>query len=289
MGLFCYNTNTKIPSAPNGRCADMISQNQMNEWSKRRRRNIFILALFCLIVVISLPLYYFLQVVPTCSDAKQNGDETGVDCGGSCTTLCQSQSLPLIAKGDPRLLQIASSTYEAVAYIQNPNTNGQIAKAVYTFTFYEASSTLPVKTITGSAFVPKNTDFAVFVGPFDSGDKALARVTFAWDPATLDWQKNTDNVPVINISGKEVINASSTPRINAGVSSQLATPINNLYLVALVFDASGTIMAASKTYIETLDPGTTEPAVFSWPNPFIFTSALVRILPVVLPDASYIQ
>ncbi|MDB5194613.1 MAG: hypothetical protein JWN50_627 [Parcubacteria group bacterium] len=261
----------------------------MNNWSRRRKRNILLIALFFLVVVIGLPLYFFFQVTPTCFDTKQNGDETGVDCGGSCTLLCGSQSLPLIMKGDPRLLKVSTSTYEAVAYVQNPNATGVIMKAGYTFTLYEASSSVPVKTITGYTYVPKNTDFAIFEGPFDMGDKAPSRVTFAWNNASLVWTKNTDANPVINVADNGVANASTTPRVDARVTTTSLSELSNIYFVSLVFNDTGTIMAASKTYLDTLAPGEVSPIVFFWPSPFTALPASVRIIPVVLPDPSYIK
>lgn len=39
-------------------------------------------------------------VAPTCNDGIQNGDETGVDCGGSCPTVCLTQiNLPVTFEG----------------------------------------------------------------------------------------------------------------------------------------------------------------------------------------------
>jgi hypothetical protein len=35
----------------------------------------------------------FFVEIPTCSDVKQNGSETGIDCGGSCTQVCRVQAV----------------------------------------------------------------------------------------------------------------------------------------------------------------------------------------------------
>ncbi len=247
------------------------------------------MALLVLVIVIALPLYYFFQVQPTCFDTKQDGDETGVDCGGSCTTLCSSQSLPLIAKGDPRVLRVSTSTYEVVAYVQNPNAIGVVVHASYTFKLYEASSTIPVKTINASVYVPKNATFAVFEGPFDLGDKRPTRATFEWDLSSLDWTSDPDPTPDIFITNDGVKFSSTTPRIDAVVKNRSLQSVSNLYLVALVFDNTGTIAAASKTYIDDLASNMSVPVSLTWPGSFSFTPASVVIIPIVLPDASYIH
>jgi hypothetical protein len=261
----------------------------MNEWSRSRRRNALLIALAFLVVVIALPLYYFFNITPTCFDTKQNGDETGVDCGGSCTLICGSQALPLIMKGDARVLEIATSTYEVVAHVQNPNPSSKIMKARYTFTLYEASSSIPVKTVAGYVYVPKNTDFAVFEGPFNLADKMPSRVTFYWDNASLVWIKDAAARPNIEIAEASITNASTSPRVDASVMSSSLEPLQNIYLTALIFDNTGTIMAASKTYIDALNPRETVPVTFTWPRGFKQAPASVTVLPVLLPDSSYIK
>src|SRR3989338_2125266 len=115
----------------------------MNQWSRRRKRIILALIFFILIVLIGLPIFFLFYRAPTCFDGKQNGDEIGVDCGGSCRLLCTAQSLPLILKGDPRVLEVAENTFEIVALIENPNANGEIYRARYIFKLYDALSSIP--------------------------------------------------------------------------------------------------------------------------------------------------
>lgn len=260
----------------------------MNEWSRSRRRNALIIVLAVLIVLVAVPLYFFLQVKPTCFDGKQNGDETGVDCGGSCTTLCTSESLPLVLKGDPQVLAVSTSTYEVVAYVQNPNPTGVVLHAPYTLNLYEASSAVPVQTITQSTYVPKGATFALFEGPFDLAGRRPTRATLSWDQ-NLTWVKDLSPAPNIDVSTDGVTSASSSPRLDASVKNDSLGPYTNIELVALVFDDTGTIAAASKTYVDSLDAGQSAPVTFTWPTAFSFLPASVTIIPVVLPDASYVR
>lgn len=260
----------------------------MNEWSIRRKRTALIIALTTLIVIIGLPLYFFLYTVPSCTDNKMNGDELGVDCGGSCTTLCTSESLPMITKGDARVLEVATSTYEVVAHIQNPNVNGEVQRAEYSFTLYGASSTVPLKTIHGSAYVPKNTTFVLFEGPFTLEVKPV-RATFAWKPDTLAWTRNAKDLPQIDTVTEGIENASTSPRLSVTVKNNAVAPIQHIQLTTLIFDETGTIAAASRTYVDSLSPGAVVPAVFTWPRSFTFTPASITVIPIALPDRTYIR
>ena len=105
----------------------------MNQWSRKRKRIILLIILFVLVVLVGVPLFFLFYRVPTCNDLKKDGNETGVDCGGSCQLLCTAESLPLILRGDPRVLKVADGVFEVVALVQNPNANGEIRRAGYIF------------------------------------------------------------------------------------------------------------------------------------------------------------
>ncbi|MBU6431623.1 hypothetical protein KGQ29_04640, partial [Patescibacteria group bacterium] len=65
----------------------------MSSWSQKRKSIYFLIFAAFLFSFIILPAYFIFYKAPTCFDGKQNGDEKGVDCGGSCVNLCRSQYL----------------------------------------------------------------------------------------------------------------------------------------------------------------------------------------------------
>ena len=89
----------------------------MNQWSRTRKRIVLVIVLFALSVLIGVPVFFLFYEKPTCFDKERNGDEAGVDCGGSCQLLCAAESLPLLLKGDPRIISVAPELFEVVASI----------------------------------------------------------------------------------------------------------------------------------------------------------------------------
>ncbi len=83
----------------------------MNDWSRMRKRLVLIILIVAIVVLIGVPLYFLFYKAPTCSDGLMNGDETGVDCGGSCQRLCTAESLPIVINGDPRVLTVAPNVF----------------------------------------------------------------------------------------------------------------------------------------------------------------------------------
>ncbi len=261
----------------------------MNQWSINRKRFILFLIILILVVLIGAPIFFFFYKAPTCFDKKQNGDEVGVDCGGSCSLICTTQTLPLIMKGDPRVLRVATSTYEVISYIENPNVSAEILLAPYTFNIYGANSAVPLKTISGQTFVPKGSSFVVFEGPFNLLGDIPVRTTFSLDNNSLVWQKNLNNLPDLKIKDSTLSNTDSEPRLEAGLTSSSLVSVLNIELVALVFDDKGNTVGASKTFIDSLRVGESAPLVFVWPEPFVGKPATFEIIPRILPNKSYIK
>lgn len=262
----------------------------MNSWSRNRKRIILLIVIFAVIVLVGVPFFFLFYQAPTCSDAVMNGDETGVDCGGSCQRLCSAESLPLLLKGDPQVLTIASSTYEVVALFDNPNQSAEIYKAEYSLKLYGAESAIPVKTIEGSTFIPKGTSFAIFEGPFTlEAGLVPERATLEWNKASLVWRKNAEVEPTLEVVGQTLTKEDTVPRLEATVENQSLSSVSNIDLIALISDADGNIFAASKTYIDTLAPGAEAPIVFSWPRPFMEKAVGIQIIKRVFPDRSFIR
>lgn len=262
----------------------------MNQWSRTRKRIILGIVLFVVFVLIGVPLYLLMYRAPTCFDGERNGDETGVDCGGSCQLLCTAESLPLLSKGDPRVLTVADGVYEVVALVENPNADAEISRARYTLKLYDATSAIPVKIIEGETFVPKAATFAIFEGPFNLETGVVpARATLEWELNSLVWQKSDVQAPELLIKDRIVSRTDSSPRVSAVVENFSLKSVSNIDLIALVYDEEGNIFAASKTFIETLGGGAEALVVFTWPRPFTKNAAQVDIIARVFPDRSFLK
>ncbi len=262
----------------------------MNEWSIRRKRIVLILVFLALIILVGLPLLFLLYQSPTCFDGKQNGDETGLDCGGSCQLLCTAESLPLILKGDPRIIKTSENNYEIVVLVENPNPFGEIYRARYTIRLYDSSSSVPIRVLDGSTHVPKGITFSIFEGPITLEPGVVpTKATFEWNSEDLVWQKNDLKSPELVINNLKFSREDTTPRLDAVIKNVSLENVSNIDLAALVSNDAGNIFAASKTFVDSLPPGASVPIVFIWPAPFgdrvVNTDIIIRIL----PDRSFVR
>ena len=261
----------------------------MNSWSIRRKRIIFAIILLVTLIFIGIPVFFIFYKVPTCFDGIKNGDELEVDCGGSCQKLCIAESLPIIIKGDTRIINVATSTYVALAYLENPNANAGIYRAFYDINIFTADNPSPIKKIEGSTFVPAGEEFAIYEGPFiiEENTKPV-RASLSWKEP-LSWEKNISKKPAIEIRSRTLSREETSPRLQVLVENTSLETISNIDLIVLVFDEYGNIFNASKTFIDQILGNSNASAIFSWLMPFEKIPARYEILIRSFPDRSFIR
>jgi len=237
----------------------------MAQWSAQRR---FVYGggfILILAFILTTVVYGLIYKTPTCSDGKHNGDETGVDCGGSCTLLCTNDALAPIVHWS-KIFNVSGNVYTAVAYVENQNINSKNAKATYEFKIYDANNKLLVKKV-GQTAIPKNKKFAIFEVGIILKDAKPKSADFAFTSFS-DWEKDNTREPDISITNSTLIASTTSPRIEGSVSNKSATTIPSLELSVFVLDSKENAVAASRTFIETLRGHSTQDFVFTWPKPF---------------------
>ncbi len=248
----------------------------MNSWATRRRV-IYLGAIVLILSAISFAVFWkFWYAAPTCFDKLQNGDETGVDCGGSCTLVCSDSIAKAIIRWDPRLFEIFPGTWSAIVYVENPNTNADATFVPYSFTIYDSNNNILIKR-DGATILPKNKTVGIFEGSIKiEGGNKPKRAVFELGNNII-WRKNEDTEEKISITHSSVLRLQSAPRVEANVKNNSAEEIKNIELVAAIFDNSDNVIAASRTFIETLKKNEDADVFFTWPNPFDEVPARIEI------------
>lgn len=244
-----------------------IVENETNSWATRRK-NVYLAVVVLVLTSISFLIFWkFWYTTPTCFDGIKNGDESGTDCGGSCSLVCKSEVLNPILRWDPRLFEIVPGVWSALIYIENPNIDAEAVYVPYTFTIYdEHNDVLIVRQ--GSTVLPKNKTVGVFEGSivvpegkrprraiFDIGDKII-------------WNKSEVPEGKIEITHTPILRLQSAPRVEANVKNNGTRDLEKIELVIAIFDGQDNAVAASKTFLEKLKKGESANIFFTWPRPF---------------------
>ncbi|NVN97408.1 hypothetical protein HXX01_04255 [Candidatus Nomurabacteria bacterium] len=234
-------------------------------WAAQRRLQYIggLFLVFCIILFIFL--YPIIFRKPTCFDGKQNGDETGVDCGGSCQLMCKEKiSDPVILWS--RAFPVVGNTYNLVAYIENQNKNSGVVEASYEFRVYDVKNLL-IGRRQGTTFIPPNKQFAIFEPRIDFAQREVKSVSFEFT-GPLTWVRKEPTLNNLSIFADKVTMGDdmNNPSLTAVIKNESIYEIPSFDVIAILYDENHNAINASKTVKESLPSNDSMPVFFTWPN-----------------------
>ncbi len=248
-------------------------------WSVRRQLFILLIVFAVAGGILFLLLRPYFTVVPICTDGKKNGDETGIDCGGSCRLVCMNESKEVIVKW-ARTFQVSQGLYSAVAYIENQNIDSAVYQVPYEFRIYDENRQF-IASRTGTTYIGPNNASAIFEGQIKAEGRIPRYTTFTFtdtprfvkaDPRALG-TKILARDPVI-------IDRETKPKLSGTISNASSLfGVDAIDVIALVYGTDGNVIAVSKTYVESLAQNGTANVYFTWPSPFTAEPGRIEIIP----------
>jgi len=234
------------------------------------------------LVIVGGVLFASLYRAPSCSDKKQNQNETGIDCGGSCAYLCTAQvTAPVVLFALP--LPTRTGRTDFVALIENKNVDAAAKKVPYKISLYTAAQSL-IREIQGTIDLPPHTSVPLYVPNIDSAGQ-VARVFLEVAPASPRWftmTQATDTRVMPSVTNKPLAGADSpTPRVEAVLTNSSVSPMSNVRAIVLVHGTSGNVIAASETVLPTIPAHGQATAIFTWNEAFSGTPLSIEVLPII--------
>lgn len=246
----------------------------------RKRKTIYvsgILAVFFVVVVLPAIIYFY--KAPTCSDGKMNQNELGVDCGGSCTLLCNSQYVPLNVLWS-RFSKIDDGLYNVLAYVENPNINAGASNLDYVFKLYDKQGLL-LKERRGRTFAPANKVMAIFETEIATGNLIPDRVEFSFATQAV-WLKQDSVESALSVSQTIMSRVDTAPRLTFTLQNKTIKDIKQIEAIGIVYNADGNTVAFSKTIVDNLLGREIREVNLNWPKPFTEDFARTEIVLKVL-------
>ena len=246
----------------------------MISWSTRRQFLYITVAAVILFLSVALPTYFVVYKAPSCSDGVQNHGEQGIDCGGPCALICKSSALDIIVHWQ-RAFRVKDGVYNALAYVENPNIDSGIGKISYRFKLYDSENIL-IYERDGQTFIPPNKIFGIFESNILTGSRIPARTLFEFLGEPI-WQKNYAVSPALSMGNKLLSEQDGLPRLTATLENHEGATVDNIEVVAIVYDSEDNAIASSRTIVDSLERGGTSDIVFTWPEPFVNTAVRTEL------------
>ncbi|TSC83650.1 MAG: Uncharacterized protein G01um101417_461 [Parcubacteria group bacterium Gr01-1014_17] len=245
----------------------------MLSWARKRQLAYGgIVALF-FVLVIGAPFFARTIRGPSCIDGRQNGSETGADCGGACALLCPNTA------AEPRTIwqrvfPEGGGIASAVLYAENPNKNAGAFDAPYQVKVYDSAGILVAeKRVT--ALIPSNGTFAVFAPNLFVGERVPVRASFE-RTALISWHRNVLPLDAVRVERLQ-FSLIPQPRVQAEIATTLKNPVNAT-AIAILYDEDGNAVGASQTIAEQVRAGANTPISFVWRAPFARTPVRAEVL-----------
>lgn len=246
-----------------------------------KRQFIYVIILLIVISVFGwLIIYPYFKQAPSCKDLKQNGDELGVDCGGSCALACNFQ-VDEVSVIWARSFKVVAGRYNAVAYLENHNKNTGTSKISYRFRFADKDN-LYIGKREGSTFIPPGGRFAIFEPAVDVGNSIPVYTTFEFTQMP-NWVMVPEEkisqlkVSVFNIA---LSNEEASPVLSATLRNDSFFTIPEMNIITILYDANHNAVSASRTYLEDFRGEETKDIAFTWPEPFSGKVVDEEIIPI---------
>lgn len=216
-------------------------------------------------VTLSAVLVYFIYFTtpPSCFDGLQNGDETGVDCGGSCVRICAAEVMqPAVVWADS--FRVTEGQYNAVAYIENRNQEAATKELKYTLILRDDESIIAERS--GTTVLPPNSVYPVFEGPiYTEGGRVPTETEMKLEPVEV-WQPATVGRDQFRVLDYTITSVDSRPRVTAKIENTALTDADEVEVVATIMGPTGEPLTSSRTYIDRFTARSTREVVFTWPN-----------------------
>ena len=260
-----------------------------NTWRQRRKSIFIIILVFLFLSYTAYKVYPYFNVAPTCSDNKQNGDELGVDCGGSCQLTCPTQVIPFNVRF-AKAVKTETGLYDLVALVENKNSDKDTSDGNidYTFNVYDKSGVI-IKTVSGTTTVVLGQIFPVIVQnvQIDLGDSGngLGEVGFqirnnrSWKKANPIYANSFFQIYDTNFEQ----NKNNISQLNVTLQNLTTATFRNFPVRVMLYDENNNLIAVNETFVKEVKGKSPEDVIFTWRSPISTAAPKINVYPVITP------
>src|SRR3989344_9514087 len=217
-------------------------------WSQKRQTLIISIFLVILFVFLGITVGPKLRHVSTCTNGTRDGNELGVDCGGSCPKLCAFEvSSPAIRFFT--FMKVSENFYNVIAYIENQNIDSGIKNIGYEFELFDANN-LSIMKKTGKTFLAPGPT-AIFEPYIDTGGLVPMRVSFRFtEPFIFSKVAKGSSDVIFSLVDKNLTRLQTSPLLEAILKNNSNYNLSGFEVLALLRDINSNVVVFSKTMVD---------------------------------------
>lgn len=212
----------------------------------------------------------FLKSDPTCFDGKQNQDETGLDCGGSCTKQCvvKVEAKDLVIK-ETAFVPVGDGSYDVLAQVYNPNDVAGASSFTYTLSLRDASGQILSRQSGTSFILPQETKYLLEFHLAATTVPSQAVVEFSgivWEH--FEGYTEKPRISVVRQSYARITSGAGYGAATGLVINESPYDFRSLAVKVVLRDALGKPVALNMTTMQTMKSKEQRDFRLVWPTAF---------------------
>ena len=165
--------------------------------------------------------------------------------------------------------------------VENKNNHAAARDVPYRLTLFGSDQTL-IQEVTGKIDLPPASSVPVYVPGIVSGQQVVTRAFLSISDDAPKWYRaSRTQYTTPRILDVEQTGTTERPRIEAIIENPSSTKLFQIFVVAMVRDESGNVIAASQTVAPNIESGGKEDIVFTWNTAFSAPVTIIDIVPTL--------
>jgi hypothetical protein len=246
-------------------------------WGTNRRNAVLFTTFLFIFIPVAFISFLLFYNPPTCFDGKQNGNESGVDCGGSCQLVCTTQAYDPVVLWE-RYFRVDDGLYNVLAYVENPNPTAEVVNAKYVFKLYNEENVL-IGEKSGTVTLGPKSVRPIIENGIETFRQVPTRVSFEF-VGDLVFEKKDPKDALVIIKDEIVENEQTAPRVRAKIQNISLQSLRDIDVIVIAYDVFDNVLGTSSTFVPTLGSEETRDIVFTWPQPFPEDVVRIEVIPV---------
>lgn len=248
----------------------------MISWSTKRRLSIFAGILVIILFLVWLVWFFFFRSPVSCFDGLKNGDELGLDCGGSCYKVCKEEVVPISTLWS-KVFPLREGVVNVAALVENPNSHFSVRSLRYVFKIYDKDNVL-IAEKTGKTFANANERFLILEPQISVGNLIPVRAFIELESPTWERLAKAQDPIAVTVRQTKLV-LGDEPRLMGRIENVGVRPLYDLTVLALVVDKDENAIAVSSTFVNSLQAGKGSDLVFTWPTAFTKDAVAASLYP----------
>ena len=245
-------------------------------WGTSRRNTVIFLVIVVLIIPVIVGGFLIIYQKPNCFDGRQNSDETGIDCGGSCELVCTQETLDPVVEWE-RFFQVNEGVYNVVAYVENQNPNAGSRNVPYIFKLFNRDGVL-IEQRNGSTRIRPKSVVPIIENGLRTLKQVPTRVSFEFSEDIIFEKENPQELSLIVKDEDFFID--NSPKVSATLQNITLESVEDISVIVLLFDTFDNVVATSSTFVEEVSAEGSKDVTFTWPNSLKEEVSRIEVIPI---------